>query len=443
MSKEAVLQIPRLQVLNEISISFNDLAKAWNLKEKRYGETTIQQFVSRNKEALDFLEINASCYLDSNRTPRLTLSTSKYVGCIPIVSPENGQLVGNIYVGGRFNEDISELLSVIGDFIPPEFNEHMELGGNFIQPPLYFECQHYIDEYTEAKRYKWRKFDSEEKKQHFPSASTRWNKYAVESSDPYKVLHFPNKCNVLTREHAEWYELNYVLELSINEIMSNRTPLRSRQAYFQKINTLRNSYDKQQLKSVKSVRIHMSDPFVIKKLKATANRVLNNQNSSNFAWRIDFAEFFERYVQYLIADVARSKGARLTQNPKFNVSGNKPDWALSYLEPDIVVDRGDVQYIIDAKYKAHMYNLRNHSSELKDVFRQDLHQVLAYSSFGKSVQKNVMLIYPSSIFISKHLSITSGLSGASSNVFLVGIPMKKSEMESVKSSLKEMISFDD
>ena len=94
MSKEAVLQIPRLQVLNEITVSFNELAKAWNLQEKRYGETTIQHFISRNKDALDFLEIEARCSPDSNRLPRLKLSTSKYVGSVPVVSPENGLPVG-------------------------------------------------------------------------------------------------------------------------------------------------------------------------------------------------------------------------------------------------------------------------------------------------------------------------------------------------------------
>ena len=442
MSKEAVLQIPKLQVLNEVAISFIELAKAWNLKEKRYGETTIQQFISRNKEALDFLEIDASCLLDSNRTPRLILSTSKYVGCIPIVSPETGLPIGNIHVGGRFNEDISELLSVIGDFIPPVFNEQMELRGNFVKPPLFFECQHYIDEFISAKRYKWRKFDSEERIQHHPSSSTSWDKYIIASANPHKAFDYPNRCNVLTRNHPEWDELNYVLDLSINEIMSNRTPLRSRQAYMTKIKLLKDSYDKNNLKVVKAIPIHMADPIIIKGLKVVANRILSNQNSSHFAWRIDFAEFFERYIQYLITDVARSKGARFSKNPKYHISGNRPDWALNYLEPDIVVDRGDVQYIIDAKYKSHMYNLRNHGDDLKDAFRHDLHQVLAYSSFGKSSRKNVILIYPSNTFLNRKLVINSGLNSSNCNVFLVGVPMKKSEMEPVKSSLKEIISFD-
>ena len=98
MSKEVVLQIPRLQVLNEITISFHELAKAWNLKEKRYGETTIQHFISRNKEALEFLEIEASCSQDSNRMPQLKLSTSKYVGSIPVVSPESSEILVNTEV---------------------------------------------------------------------------------------------------------------------------------------------------------------------------------------------------------------------------------------------------------------------------------------------------------------------------------------------------------
>lgn len=442
MSKDAVLQIPRLQVLNEITFPFNELAKAWNLKDKRYGETTLQQFTSRNKEALDFLEINAACVLDSNRMPQLKLSTSKYVGCVPIVSPENGLSIGNIYVGGRFNEDISELLSVIGDFIPPEFNEQMELNGNFIKPPLFFECQHFIDEYIEAKRYKWRKFDNEEKIQHQPSSSTRWDKYIITSANPHKVLDFTNRCNLLTRDHPEWNELNFVLDLSINEIMSHRTPIRSRQAYMQKIKMLMDSFDKQRLKSVKSIPIHMADPVVIKNLKETANRILSNQNSSHFAWRIDFAEFFERYIQYLMTDVAKSKGARLSKNPKYHISGNRPDWALNYLEPDVIIERNDIQYVIDAKYKAHMYNVRNNGDELKDVFRKDLHQVLAYSTFSKSIRKNVMLVYPSSNFIKRKLVINSGLNSAKCNVYLIGVPMRKSEMDSVKSSLKDIIFFD-
>lgn len=442
MSKEAVLQIPKLQVLNEVAISFVELAKAWNLKEKRYGETTIQQFISRNKEALDFLEIEAGCSLDSNRTPRLRLKTSKYVGCIPIVSPETGLPIGNIYVGGRFNEDISELLSVIGDFIPPVFNEQMELSGNFIKPPLFFECQHYIDEFIAAKRYKWRKFDSEEKIQHQPSSSTRWDKYITTSANPHKAFDYSNKCNVLTRNHPEWDELNYVLDLSINEILSSRTPLRSRLAYMSKIKMLQDSYNKKHLKVVQAIPVHMADPIIIKVLKETANRILNNQNSSHYAWRIDFAEFFERYIQYLIADVARSKGARLTKNPKYHISGNRPDWALNYLEPDIVVDRGEIQYIIDAKYKSHMYNLRNHGDDLKDAFRHDLHQVLAYSSFGKSTRKNVILIYPSSNYLKRKLVINSGLNSTNCEVYLVGVPMMKTEMEPVKSALKEIIYFD-
>lgn len=37
----------------------------------------------------------------------------------------------------------------------------------------------------------------------------------------------------------------------------------------------------------------------------------------------------------------------------------------------------------------------------------------------------------------------SGLNSTNCIVYLVGVPMRKSEMESVKSSLKEIISFDE
>ena len=183
----------------------------------------------------------------------------------------------------------------------------------------------------------------------------------------------------------------------------------------------------------------MSDPVVIKKLKEVANRVLQNASSSQNAWRLDFAQFFERYVQYLLKEVARSKGARIVCNPHFPIFGNRPAWSLKYIEPDIIIDKSDVQYIIDAKYKSHIYQVNGDSEQLRETFREDFHQVLAYSSFGGAKQKNVMLIYPSDHFVFRELDVLSGINGYSAKAYLVGIPLKKSDLEETKRNLSALI----
>ena len=431
-----------VSVLQTYAFAFSVLNEAWQV-DKRYPETAISRFLSLNKESFSFLDVDAYGEYDASGEFILKLTTSKYIGCIPLLSPKTGLPTGNLIITGRFGEDVSELLSIIGEYVEPEFHDRITLSkGSFVKPPLYFECQNYIDHYIEAKKYKWRKFDNVERIQSIPTHSTRWDKYALKSYDPKNTFRYPNSCNILTKNHKEWEELNYVLDLCIKEVLSSRTPVRSRMAYMSRITGLQNTYDKRSLPIVSEIKTHMSDPIVIKSLKVIANRVLHNDTSANKAWRLDFAQFFERYVQFLMKEVARAKGARIECNPHYPVYGNKPAWALQRLEPDIIIDKSEIQYIIDAKYKAHIYQINGDGEKFKESFREDLHQVLAYSSFGGRRQKNVMLVYPSDHNVCRELEIISGINNYSSKLYLIGIPLKKDLLNETIKSLSGIIKFE-
>ena len=62
---------------------------------------------------------------------------------------------------------------------------------------------------------------------------------------------------------------------------------------------------------VTTIPLRKSDPIVIKEAKEIGLRILQNNDSSKRAWRIDYSEFFERYVQYVLKQVAGLKGASL------------------------------------------------------------------------------------------------------------------------------------
>ena len=50
-----------------------------------------------------------------------------------------------------------------------------------------------------------------------------------------------------------------------------------------------------------------------------------------------------------------------------------------------------------------------------------------------------MLIYPSDHFVSRELDVLSGINGYSAKAYLVGIPLKKSDLEETKQKLSSLI----
>lgn len=438
---EKLLFINPLSTLGTYIIPFEEINKKWKC-DKRYPESAIQKFIRLNTKSLKYLGITVSGIFHEGKYA-LQLATSNYIGCIPTYSPIDGKTSGDLMVISRFNENISEILSITGDSILPEFNNNLPLSsGEIVKPPLYFECINFIDKYIEAQNKGWRKFTTLVKRQKFPTSSTMWDKYALTSINPSNILEYQNKCNELSNDHPEWHKLNHVLNIAINELESIRTPLRARMAYQNKINKLKNSYSKASIQITDKIQIHMADPFVIKELKNIANVILKDSSNRKYSWRLDFAIFFERYIQFLLHSVAKTKGAKEINNPRYNIRGIKqPKWCLHYLEPDIVIQKEKEQYIIDAKYKSHMYNSNRNTEQLKDSFRADLHQVLAYCSFNCMTEKKALLIYPAAQITVSPINIKNHLNGLSNKVIMMGIPLLKSEVSNIQNELLRIIQF--
>ena len=64
-------------------------------------ESLMQRFVNLNQKNLSYLGISA-CVDFVNGKPAIKLTTSKFIGAIPIISPMNGKAVGDLIVIGSF-----------------------------------------------------------------------------------------------------------------------------------------------------------------------------------------------------------------------------------------------------------------------------------------------------------------------------------------------------
>lgn len=442
MSKFQTLSFGQLPTLSYIYWTCDRLKNSWKWRDRSM-ESVMQRFIVLNKKNLSYLGISASIETVEGR-PVIKLTTSKYVGAIPIISPINGKIVGDLVVTGRFGENAGELITLLDDKVNPEYsNEFHLVQESQMTPPIFIECGKFIDKYMEAEHCQWKKFTNQVKWQKQPSGSTLWGEYALRTaSDPQQFSTFKNKCNILTTDHSEWAQLNYALMIAIKELESQRVPLRIRATYSSQISQLKIRLKSRRVLYTNSIQIRMSDPLIIKQLKELANIIINNKSNEKLAWRMDYAEFFERYVQYLFSDVAKKKGAHEIINPHYGIRfQSRPSWGLSYIEPDLILQKSHEQLVVDAKYKSHLFNWNVDNNELTDTFRHDLHQILAYCSLNTMNSKQAMLVYPFCDFTYHKMTVNSSLTNTEVQVFLVGIPLEKRRMEEVKKCLNDIINF--
>ena len=425
-----------LKVLSTCSFSTENLPKECII-DKRTPEISLNRLIYNNKQSFDFLGITPHIVQDGYKFS-LQLETSGIAGVAPFFS-YHGIAISDINVAGRFGENIEPILSLIEGSLRPEYSENLQITTDCkLHQPIFMECCKYIDKYVEAQRYKWQKFSNVIKTERQPRGSTLWSEYALRTAiNPIESNLFTNKCNIISTDHPEWQQLGKVLHIAMDKLSSYQAPTKLRVAYSQKIERLRQMVVNDGIKSVPEIHLRPSDPKVISELKQLAINILRSNTAVRMAWRIDYAEFFERYVQYIFSNVARLKGADCHCNTHFSVSGAyRPRWSLAYLEPDIVLQKDGVQCVIDAKYKSHLLNINDFSNELKETFRHDLHQVLAYTSFSTQPTKCAMLVYPSADEIITHkLNIYSSLQHAQADIWLIGIPIDYKKIKEIKKNL--------
>ena len=133
-----------------------------------------------------------------------------------------------------------------------------------------------------------------------------------------------------------------------------------------------------------------TDLPIVKRIKEIANRIILLKHSRSYAWRIEVALFFERYVQWIFEQTAKRIGGEMVCNPRYVGQAGYFDWQLHYLEPDIVLKFAETQIIVDAKYKSYLYHKRSKSDTLRESFRNDLHQLLGTPHF---LRKRISIVF--------------------------------------------------
>ncbi len=121
-------------------------------------------------------------------------------------------------------------------------------------------------------------------------------------------------------------------------------------------------------------------------------------------WSMSMETFFEAWIETVAANMSRRIGGTVRTGRQLQTLAPlhwEPPFVGSqrYLLPDVVLERDDATFVFDAKYKTHFEELnasswRDVEESLRERHRDDLLQVLAYSTLFETRNVSCCLVYP-------------------------------------------------
>lgn len=435
--------------LTEQSVSLDGLAlqKKWfKSADKRIIGQYLQKFINYNLDFFNFLGVQPSI-LGVDQNISINFRSSQYIGVIPLRASDTGKQIGDFVVAPRYSstdrfEEYIEILNLLNNEISPEFINSLPLasGKNF-RPPLYLEAVLFLAELENLLKTSWRKFDSQNKLTSEPKGQVNWTTYINDSYKIENTLKFPVRKNILSEFHEEFSQIRFVFDICKNELISSNTPQKLKIEVIKRINYIEERLYFHKPVFTNSIQDKTHDSPAVKACKKRANNILKYNFTKSIAWRVDFADVFEKFVQHIFKQVAKETGAKLFTNHKFQAyTSTFYSWELKHIEPDAIYKKGDFSAFIDAKYKSNLYNKFSLSESLKEIHRQDLHQILAYSSFSNISFKYGFLCYPSNQVEFKKIEYRNALNNVKNIVFVLGIPLKTNIIPSAKKLIREIFS---
>ena len=415
-------------------LSVGELDRRKVVLDKRFPASGIERFLQINAPALKFLGVTGRYNGDRVHSP-LEFETTNYVGNVNLLNalgtPLGDLLVSPNYMGS--DSSVQELIDLslhCGIDKLVEFDQSLPLiqSKSPYESPLYKENVEFIEAFGDLMRASWCKFSYMKFESTTVVGDVDWNLYACSSHDPHRRLIFPTSSSLSTHHHKEFKQLCSLFDQAKSCLEAPATPHNYRNRVAELLRRL--SLQLRGVSREKPDLFHSgaTDLPIVKRIKEIANRIILQKHSQSYAWRIDVALFFERYVQWIFEQTAKRIGGEMFCNPKYAGHGANFDWLLHYLEPDIVLKFAETQIIVDAKSKSYLYHKYSKSDTLRESFRNDLHQLLAYTAFSTEKKKHCVLVAPFSSFEVSNIQYRSPFSDATIEIYCLGIPFSASSL---------------
>ncbi|MCK4257844.1 MAG: hypothetical protein KAX49_02640 [Halanaerobiales bacterium] len=377
-----------------------------------------KQFITQNRGILNDFGISASIDYDGNSVD-LVLKSSNYVGALPLLSPTSGQPDYGLIIKPRFEWlGIGPMLAQMGwRIIPNPIKELPLLPRSDRKIPSWVLSMIILARIQRLLDHLERRFEYSESDLSAPRGSVNWTSYVTSRMSTAQFLKVPCRYPDLRDDQ----ELKSAIHFTLLKQLSSLESQRNSGVFVLQLISLCHSL----LEQVRSVVPKRPSPMLMQSWShGPFKREIFHNGLQAMEWTIEdrglaglgdlqglpwimsMEEFFEAWLETITERLAVQIGGRIRTGRKRETIAPiswEPSYLGSqkYLLPDLVLERENETIILDAKYKGHWEELSvNHWDKLDDYLkerhREDLLQILAYSTLYSTKRIVSCLVYPCS-----------------------------------------------
>jgi hypothetical protein len=362
-------------------------------------------------------EFGVECDISfSEKQVVLKLTSGTNVGAIPLVSPSTGKAEIGLIVQPRFGwSGVGSVLAVAGWKIVPQLLNLPLLPKSEKKIPSWVLSLTLLPRIEQLLKQLQRKFSFTYEDTSSPKGQVNWTDYAVKRVVKFHMLQVPCRYPTLKYNEELKSAIHYTLKKHLhslqNQVAGGSVVLRLIQ-YCQTLIQQVAEYPASRPSHLlfdRWQKTPMQTKFFKEGLQAiqwtTEERGLAGLGElEGIPWQMPMEQFFESWLEtlahkisLLIGGILKTGRLRQTIAPL----SWQPAFAGSqkYLVPDLVIEKEDQVIILDAKYKYHWEEIRRVpwgtiEENLKEQHRNDLLQVLAYSTLFEGKSITTCIVYP-------------------------------------------------
>jgi McrBC 5-methylcytosine restriction system component len=375
------------------------------------------QLIELNADAFRQLDVVVEPHY-RNSTVELTIRTSTRIGAIPLVSPTSGRHDYGLLVRPRFDwPGIGPILGATGwRVIPAPLAMPMLPQSERRVPPwvlstiILVRLKRLLDQLE-------RRFEITSEERSSPRGTIDWSRYLHHQISRARFLDVPCRFPELQKDRNLRSAIRFALEKQLRSLETQRfvgsfvgdliefcKALIDQVRDVNPFEPLPTTFQVWQRGSLRTDAFHRG----IEAIEWTAGErgLAGMSDLQGLPWVMSMEQFFEAWVETLMSHVARRLGGAM-RSGRERQTVVPLNWDPPYLGsqksliPDLVIERGDITIIIDAKYKEHWEEMQERrwtdlEQELRERHRADLLQILAYSTVTQTPKVLVCLAYPCS-----------------------------------------------
>ncbi|MBI5846550.1 MAG: hypothetical protein HZB31_01100 [Nitrospirae bacterium] len=373
------------------------------------------RFIQLNAQTLAQFSIEARVDFDG-ATVFIVFRSGSQIGAFPLISPISGKAEITLIVRPRFGwSGLGRSLGLSGFKVIPEVLQLQLLPKTEREIPPWILSATILPRLKAMLASLSRRFEIVEDVRIAPRGSVDWGRYVTEKLPAMKFMEVPCRYPDLRSNRELFAAIHYVLRKQLASLETQRHAGMIVIELMQICMTLlRIVADVKPLPPTRKqldcwFRAPLASKVFFDGLHAitwsTEETGLGGMTDwSGLPWVMSMEQFYEAWVETVFQQFTKRYGGVLRVGRRREtitpIAWERPFLgSQKYLLPDLVIEQEDRTIFVDAKYKDHLENLQQKrwtdlEDELRERHRDDLLQVLAYSTLSDSQATTACLAYP-------------------------------------------------